>query len=157
MEATAPSAAELDEARQVLEAFAQLGRRIRPDMRNATRGEMAVIFALHRAGEPLTSGALSQCTHLSSARVANVLRALEGKGLIERTHSSEDRRQVLVSITSVGEAELARRREHFEQHTAQFLSKLGQHDTHEALRIINRINTLLDEEKGAEHEDRQAL
>lgn len=101
---TSPELADL--ARQLFEQFAQLGRNIHPNAQNFTRGEAGVIRTLHLAdlaGEPtLTPTQIAERSHLSTARTANVLRALEEKGWISREHDTADRRRVTVTLTPQG-------------------------------------------------------
>ena len=92
-------------AQEVLEEFGALGRRMSSRMQNARRGEHGVIHALACSASPLTPSELATLGHLSSARVANVLRSLEEKGLVTREHSQADRRRVTVSLTEAGRAE----------------------------------------------------
>ena len=85
-------------AQEVLEEFGALGRRMGSRMQNARRGEHGVIHALACSASPLTPSELATLGHLSSARVANVLRSLEEKGLVTREHSQADRRRVTVDV-----------------------------------------------------------
>lgn len=70
------------------------------------QGEFDVLATLRRSGEPfsLTPSQLYQSMLLSSGAMTNRLDRLEQKGLIARQHSEEDRRSVLVSLTSTGKA-----------------------------------------------------
>lgn len=135
---------------ELFDEFARLGRNTRPDMRNATRGEMGVIRILHNENGPLTPSEISDRAHISPARVANVLRALEEKGWVAREHSREDLRRVTVTLTEAGDAERMRRRAQFEAHAEAFLAKLGEADTREAIRILSRANQILEDEKRGE-------
>ena len=132
---------------ELFEQFAHLRRSMHPSARNSMRGEMAVIRALHLAdlaGEgALTPSQIAERSHLTPARVANVLRALEDKGWIVRSHDTQDRRRVTVTLTTCGEAERARRRAKFDKQGAEFLRKLGDKDAREALRILKRCNEIL--------------
>ena len=166
METIPPSQGDLHAlAHELFEQFAHLGHGIHPDMRNAAHGEMAVIRTIHLAieqGEPaLTPGAIAERSHLSSARTANVLRSLEEKGWVSREHDTNDRRRVIVTLTPAGEAERLRRRREFESQAEAFLSRLGEADTREAIRILKRCNQILaqdqHQEGGAPDEDPQAL
>ena len=134
-------------AHDLFEQFARLGRNTRPDMRNATRGEMGVIRMLHEEGGPLTPSQISDRACISPARVANVLRALEEKGWVAREHSTEDRRRVTVTLTEAGDAERRRCRKEFETHTQAFLAKLGERDTRDAIRVLAHANQILEDEK----------
>lgn len=159
-------------AQEVLEEFGALGRRMGSRMQNARRGEHGVIHALACSASPLTPSELATLGHLSSARVANVLRSLEEKGLVTREHSQADRRRVTVSLTEAGRAEDKRHKAEFEELASDFLAQLGEKDTREMLRILRRVNQTIDgnraarqatdkqdqERKGGQpHENRQAI
>lgn len=158
-------------AQEVLEEFDQLGHRMTTNMRNARRGENGVLHGLARSDRPLTPSELAEMGHLSSARVANVLRSLEEKGLVTREHSQVDRRRVTVSLTEAGRAEHERRKEEFEELACAFLAQLGERDAQEILRILRRVNQTIDQNRAARaaggtadqrkggqpHEDHQAL
>ncbi len=144
-----------DEQRALMhELFGQLfhfSHSIKPDFRNATRGEMAVILMLHLAEEagdpPLTPSVIAERAHLTSARTANVLRTLEEKGWIVREHATDDRRRVTVTLTEAGDAERKRRRRDFEEHAAAFIARLGEDDAREAIRILKRCNEIVEDER----------
>ena len=151
-------------AQEVLEEFGALGRRMGSRMQNARRGEHGVIHALACSASPLTPSELATLGHLSSARVANVLRSLE-------EHSQADRRRVTVSLTEAGRAEDKRHKAEFEELASDFLAQLGEKDTREMLRILRRVNQTIDQNRAARaaggtadqrkggqpHENRQAL
>ncbi|MGI0117874.1 MarR family winged helix-turn-helix transcriptional regulator [Zooshikella sp. RANM57] len=69
-------------------------------------GEFDVLATLRRSGEPfsLSPTQLYQSMLLSSGAMTNRLDKLEEKGLIERSHCSDDRRSVLVKLTHEGKA-----------------------------------------------------
>lgn len=134
-------------AHELFEQFARLGHSVRPDTRNFTRGEAGVIRTLHladNAGEHgLTPTQIAERSYLSSARTANVLRALESKGWIRREHDTADRRRVTVTFTEAGEEERARRRAQMDAEAGEFLRQLGAQDASEAIRILKRCNEIL--------------
>lgn len=159
-------------AREVLEELAGLGHRLSSKMHNVHRGENGVIHALACSDRPLTPSELSALGHLSSARVANVLRSLEEKGLVTREHSQLDRRRVTVTLTKAGRARDEKNRAEFEGLTSAFLAQLGQRDAQDMARILRRVNQVIDQNRAARaeqgapdqerkggqpHEDRQAL
>ena len=154
-------------SRELFEQLARMRRGMHPSARNSMRGEVAVIRALHLAelageADP-TPSQIAECSHLSPARVANVLRALEDKGWITRSHDTQDRRRVTVTLTEQGETERARRRAEFDRRGAEFLRELGEQDAREALRILKRCNEILNKhdptetEGGDADENHQAL
>lgn len=134
-------------AHELLKEFGGLGHRMRPSMRNASRGEMGILHELMCAQQGLTPTELAERSHLTSARVANVLRSLEEKGFIVREHSSVDRRRVTVRPTEAGRAHMERGRAEFESQASAFLAQLGEKDAQEALRILRRINQTIDQNR----------
>ena len=105
---------------------------------------MAVMRALMLAGGSLTPSELADRAWVSSARIANILRALEGKGWVEREHSKTDRRRVHVTVTDKGRQDLEIKRREFEDRTAAFLEQLGETDTQEMVRLLRRANEIID-------------
>ncbi|MDN3616901.1 MAG: MarR family winged helix-turn-helix transcriptional regulator [Vibrio gallaecicus] len=67
-------------------------------------GEFDVLATLRRSGKPylLTPSELIGSLMLTSGAMTNRLDKLEGKGLIARAHSKEDRRSVTVELTKKG-------------------------------------------------------
>ena len=113
--------------RQLLTEFGSMHQRISRFADKALGGEMAVMRALILAGGSLTPSELADRAWVSSARIANILRALEAKGWVEREHSKTDRRRVHVIVTNKG-----------------FLEQLGETDTQEMVRLLRRANEIID-------------
>lgn len=69
-----------------------------------TFGEFDVLATLRRSGKPfnLTPSALLSSMMLTSGAMTNRLDKLQAKDLIERVHSTEDRRSVSVGLTDKG-------------------------------------------------------
>lgn len=68
----------------------------------STRGEEAALFWLSKLDPPVSAGELASHLGITSGRIANILSSLDRKKLIERRRSSEDRRQIYVSLTPAG-------------------------------------------------------
>ena len=126
--------------RQLLTEFGGIHQRVSRFVDKALSGEMAVM----RAGGSLTPSELADRALVSSARIANILRALEAKGWIEREHSKTDRRRVHVTVTDKGFQDLEIKRREFEERTAAFLEQLGETDTQEMVRLLRRANEIID-------------
>ena len=137
----APSYDEL--AQELLRELGQLGRAVGPKALNATRGETTVLMTLFRSEEPLTPGSLGSFAQVSSARMANILRALEEKGLVTRAHSSEDRRSVRVALTDEGRRRAGAIRQERTQAVVRYLEALGPDDAAELVRIVRRSRDIL--------------
>lgn len=87
---------------ELMSEIRAIGHALKPAVFNSMRGEAAVLMSLYRAGGELSPSKLGNETHVSSARIANILRTLEEKGFITRHHLSSDRRQVAVALTDRG-------------------------------------------------------
>ena len=93
----------------------------------------------------MTAGELSRALEIGSGGVANVLNALESKGLIQRTQSPLDRRKVIVSLSDEGRAVIEKHKAEALDVTALLLSRLGKEDTEQLLRIFKRLVAIGDE------------
>ena len=144
----APTYEEL--AHELLGELMSLGSALTPMMVNSTRGETAALMRLYHVETALTPGQLGAHAHVSSARVANMLRSLEEKGLVTRAHSERDRRQVEVSLTDAGRKEAERIRAERTHAVARFLSELGSKDAAQLIRIVRRSADLLRERAARE-------
>lgn len=132
-------------AQEFIDEFTSIGRTLKPVVVNSVRGETAVLMSLFRAEGELSPGELGQRAHVSSARIANILRALEEKGLVTRSHSAADRRQVAVSLTAEGRAEAAQVRADRTSAVECFLRELGEEDATELMRIARRTRDILED------------
>ena len=130
--------------RQLFLEFGSLHQRVSRFTDQALSGEMAVMRALLLAGGSLTPSELADKAWVSSARIANILRALEAKGWVEREHSKTDRRRVHVTVTEKGRQDLEIKRQEFEDRAAAFLEQLGEEDTNELVRLLRRTNQIID-------------
>lgn len=138
-----PSYEEL--AQGLLDEFSAIGRMLTPVAVNSLRGETAVLMALFRAEGALSPSELGRRTHVSSARVANILRSLEEKGLVTRSHDTTDRRQVAVALTKQGRAEATGIRASRTSAIEDYLRELGEKDSSELLRIARRSRDILED------------
>ncbi|MEE0449585.1 MAG: winged helix DNA-binding protein [Collinsella sp.] len=130
--------------RQLFTEFGSMHQRISRFTDQALSGEMAVMRALMLAGGSLTPSKLADRAWVSSARIANILRALEAKGWIVREHSTTDRRRVHVTVTDKGRQGVETKRRELEDRTAAFLEQLGEADTQEMVRLLRRANQIID-------------
>ena len=130
--------------RQLFTDFGSMHQHVSRFVDQAMSGEMAVMRALMLAGGSLTPSELADRAWVSSARIANILRALEGKGWVERGHSKTDRRRAHVTVTDKGRQDLEIKRREFEDRTAAFLEQLGETDTQEMVRLLRRATEIID-------------
>lgn len=130
--------------RQLFTEFGSMHQRVSRFTDQALSGEMAVMRALMLAGGSLTPSELADRAWVSSARIANILRALEAKGWIVREHSTTDRRRVHVTVIDKGRQGVETKRRELEDRTAAFLEQLGEADTQEMVRLLRRANQIID-------------
>lgn len=131
-------------ARDVMARGAQLGRMRPPhDVSSSTRGLPAVLQELAEADGTLTPGAIAERTHVTDARVANILRVMEERGWITRTKAADDRRRVEVALTQEGRTEYECRKEEVVRFCAGFLREMGEDDARQLLHVMGRMVEVL--------------
>jgi DNA-binding MarR family transcriptional regulator len=101
-------------------------------------GEPVVLACLSQADDTPLSGELAEKCGLSTGRVANLLRQLEGKGLVARRHDESDRRKTYVQLTDAGRAEALHQLDVIRQARSALLAYLGESDADEFVRLLER-------------------
>ena len=109
---------------------------------------MAILGMLSATDKPLAPGDLAERLQLSSSRVANALKTLERKGFVTREINPADRRGIIVSITPEGDAFGKARFNEAVASTRELIADLGEEDTKELVRILERIQDLIVERTG---------
>ena len=120
-----------------------------------SRGEMMILRYLELkegedASEPVTPGDMSQALGLTTARIANVLKSLERKGLVERVHDTEDRRRVFVMLTDEGREFTRRKTEQVVSGAEEFILHMGEEDASELIRLLGRMVSYCEVEQPAQ-------
>lgn len=82
---------------------------------------------------------ISNTMGISAARITATLNSLEKKGLIERRRDPDDRRRILIELTAEGIETAKKRFESISKITCEMLSKLGEHDAREYVRITGKL------------------
>lgn len=103
------------------------------------KGEMKILGYLFFHKEEATPGELGEFMGVSSARVARALKSLEEKKIIQRTTLLQDRRKTVVSLTDIGKETFQKKHDESVEYMSRLFSKLGEHDTLECIRIIEKI------------------
>ena len=107
------------------------------------RGEAFVLqYIIHNAGAVLPSE-ISHYMNISTARMAAALNSLERKGFITRRIDPSDRRQILVELTDQGKAFAHDKQSHMLRHATQLLERLGEEDSLEFVRLLNRVTDIM--------------
>ncbi|NCC15785.1 MAG: MarR family transcriptional regulator [Clostridia bacterium] len=76
---------------------------------------------------------------ISTARIAAALNNLEKKGLVTRKIDVEDRRRILVELTSAGREEAQKHFLMIMDITTKMLQQLGEDDAKELVRIMKKL------------------
>ena len=103
------------------------------------QGEDGILMCLSAADRAMLSGEIMEKTGLSAGRVANILKQLETKGLIERRHDGSDRRWVHVTLTDTGRQRAAFLRKNASMEHESMVQYLGEEDAAEMLRLMRRL------------------
>ena len=103
-----------------------------------TPGEDGLLLCLYASDRPMLSGELVERMGLTTGRVANILKMLEAKGLVDREQDRQDRRKVHIALTPAGQARAeARFREASDAHRG-LLEHLGEEDSARLLDLLER-------------------
>lgn len=113
-------------------------------MSRIARGEVLALNYLAANGNRAYPKDMSKVLMLTTARVAAMLKSLEGQGMITRTPDPSDRRQVIVCLTERGIALVEERRTGMIHSVAKMLEALGEEDAKAYVRIQARLIELGD-------------
>jgi MarR family transcriptional regulator, organic hydroperoxide resistance regulator len=102
-------------------------------------GEMFVLKHLTFVNEKALPSELASAMHISTSRIAAILNSLERKGWITREIDETDRRRILVALTVTGKQFLMEKHQLIHKTMESVLLKLGESDTYEAFRILDRV------------------
>jgi DNA-binding MarR family transcriptional regulator len=108
-----------------------------------SKGEHFLIDYLSRRDAPPMPGEISQAMHVSTARVAKILNALEQKRFITRCIDGRDRRRILVDLTDEGRSWIASGKKFMYCQVEHLLRELGEDDAREFIRLVFRITDIL--------------
>ena len=104
---------------------------------DSLRGEAFALQYIAMREGPVLPGEISDEMCISSARIAATLNSLERKGLITRRIDSNDRRRILVELTSKGIAQTKAHSHELLSNIMQMLSWLSEEDAREYVRITS--------------------
>lgn len=113
-------------------------------MSQIARGEILALNYLAANGNHAYPKDMSRALMLTTARVAAMLKSLEGQGMITRTPDPSDSRQVIVCLTEKGASLVEERRNGMIHPVAKMLESLGEEDAKAYVRIQTRLIELGD-------------
>lgn len=120
------------------------GNRYR-EVSKTTVGIGAVLLFLSKAEEPVSAGQISHHMDVSTARVAVLLKKMEGKRLIVTGHSASDARVTTVAMTEYGRQVYAQIEAELHHKIAYLIDRVGLPRLIEFTNISTEIQTVLGE------------
>ncbi len=87
----------------------------------------------------LTPGDLCETQQLTSGRVASTLKNLEKKAYIKRITDDVDKRKIIIKLTEKGKKIAKKIINDISTSIDKMINKLGEHDSQEFIRILNRL------------------
>lgn len=90
-------------------------------------------------------GELARQLSISASVASRAVDALESNGLVERRTDDDDARAFLISLTDLGRATVAEREHRIADRFADVLDDCTPEETEQALDVLQRLNTHLDE------------
>lgn len=104
-----------------------------------------IVNAEEKDVEPLTATELCSRTGLLKSQMNKVLTGLEQKGILTRSQSTRDRRQMHLSITPKGKQIYSQEHQRILNFVDGLIRKIGQEDAKESIRLINIITDCITE------------
>ena len=117
------------------------------NLHKMARGEAIMLECLAHSDNGLMPNEIAKRAHVSTARVAAFLKAVEKKGYIQRISLEGDRRKVNIVLTEAGLKKVEDRREEMLKGIACYLEVLGEEDTENLLRILEKTKNIMEKHK----------
>lgn len=133
---------------QALDRLRQSWGSVRP-CAPVRKGEVMLLGMLmgqeHHGEPPLTIGELARRLRQSPPAITQKVNALEEAGVIKRTVGESDRRMACVELTDKGRKMAEKSMRAYWERLEQALGGLGERDTEELIRLMNRLCERLEE------------
>ncbi|HET7054333.1 MAG TPA: MarR family transcriptional regulator [Solirubrobacterales bacterium] len=103
-----------------------------------------LLARLHEEG-PLAIGALADALSVGPATVSQMVDGLVQAGYVERAHSAEDRRVVVVELTARGRPLIAAKRAAWRRRWADRLAEVSDEELEIATAVLAKVGLVFDE------------
>lgn len=110
------------------------------------QGEAFVLNFLYEHDDFAYPKELSSAMAVSTARIARLLSGLEKLELIKRTTDPDDNRQIIVTLTDLGEQNVNEQRKETLNFMSGILEKFGPNDAAEYVRLNKKLAKIVSEE-----------
>lgn len=112
----------------------------------SSKGESFCLLYLKEIMQEASPNELSCEMRISTARVAVILNTLEKKGFITREINKEDRRKIIIKLTSKGNKEAEKYKDDVIGEIIKMFKLIGLKDSKELIRITDKIKNILEKE-----------
>lgn len=109
----------------------------------STAGIRAILKILNETDDKVTAGDLSEHMHVSTARIAVLLKKMEAKGLIEKERDSADGRVVVVKLSNQGKELADKFKANLYAHVGEMIDKIGMDKMLEFAAVSDEIQSLM--------------
>lgn len=106
-------------------------------------GPQALVLKEAGRGRPLTAGELATQVSLSQATITDIVKRLEGRELLVRERSSDDKRQIIITLTEKGRALIARSLPLLQEQFEQRFLELKNWEQNQLLYAVQRLAALM--------------
>lgn len=121
------------------------------------QSEHMLLFTLSNCMEPEAGGMkvsdLSDRLNITPAAVTHMINSLESDGILERVNDKRDRRIVLIRPTDKGNEIMRQMNTLFFERMKELIGVIGENDTREFIRILNRIFGFMKDKRNIKDED----
>jgi len=106
------------------------------------------LFVLNKvAGKSASMSEIQDKLFMTKPAVSQILNGLENKGLVHREIDPRDRRRIMVTLTPRGDAVLRNMKGHTDHVMDTTLSRFGEENTQELIRLLNLLADITEELK----------
>lgn len=109
------------------------------------KGEFGLLNYIYFETKEVSAGMLSEKLKVSTARIASILNSLESKKLIKRKIGTDDKRKVVVEITTEGKEIIKKYQEEVVNKVSYIISRIGQEKAKQYFDIMLEINSIIND------------
>ena len=132
----------LQSVRRIAQCVEHYSKRLKTT-HNITSPQLVALMAIAQLG-PSTLKSIGRAIHLSSSTVVGIVDRLEEKNLVCRERDTRDRRNVYVSVTTVGQHLVENAPSALPQGFSSALGALPDDDQHTLIVVLEQFATLLE-------------
>lgn len=111
----------------------------------SNKGEFGLLNYIYFETKEVSAGMLSEKLKVSTARIASILNSLEAKKLIKRKIGTDDKRKVVVEITTEGKEIIKKYQEEVVNKVSYIISRIGQEKAKQYFDIMLEINSIIND------------